>query len=270
MSRIYFHTPTETVEVYGSERAYIGLLCAKMATGVFDMLPWERKRDLLPDGWQESNPKQHGITLRMDRTFSLLLGSSFEDRFSYGQQIFDCVLNTVLRTGSPAMQLAARIHAQCEIHGYVEPEDGEFIASMIEEGLEIGIFREHRPLDEVPTEDLNGWREVCRVLRAGEIVVTSYSICDGFPNAAVAVDGGTWDLPKVGDRDPADRVEGDDPEEGDWDLWYGLSRSEQWELAVRALRTDTRGLRWAKEGWSQFYFGSGRQALDYVNRKAFS
>lgn len=258
MSRIYFHTPSETVEVYGTERAHMGQLVKNFAVGIFGMLSHEDKLALIPTD-HYAHGAVHENPAALDSQFALFIGGYSAENFADGQEIFATTLNTCLRVGSAPMALAARIHGQCEIHGYVEPEDGEFIASLIEAGLKTGVFREGR--GDYPS----GWREACRVLRAGEIVVTSYSVCDSFPNAYTAFEGKAWTPPKIGDHDPQDRVEGDDPDEPDWDVWYDLSDQEQWTLGVKALRTGIKGLQWSEAGWDDFYFGSGRTALDYAN-----
>jgi hypothetical protein len=262
MSRIYFHTPTETVEVYGTERAYMGQLCNHFAAGIFGILRSEEKVALVPSDHyiHDTAHQQHsGWGNQIDHEFEMFLQSCGPQHFADGEEIFATVLNTCLRVGSAPMALAARVHGQCEIHGYVEPEDGEFIAGLIEDGFKTSVFREGH--GDYPS----GWREACRVLRAGEIVVTSYSVCESFPNAYVAFEGKTWIPPLIGVRDPADRVEGDDPDARDWDVWYDLSDQERWDLAVDALRTGIGGLRWSEDGWRDFYFGSGQHALDYVN-----
>jgi len=250
MSRIYFHTSAETVEVYGTERAHIGRLCTSLAAGVFDMLSWERKNALMPRDRRDTGDKL-GIANRVDEKFRVFLGVFSERHFSDGSEVFAVVLNTVLRLGSPAMALAARIHGQCELHGYVEPEDGEFIAELIEQGLATGVFREFLPRDGVPTEHRSGWRDAARLLRAGEVVVTSYSVSDTFPNAGICANAGLWT-----------------PDDDDWDAWYELGASERWAMALEAVR-GTPGLRWEREGWNQFYFRGGGSALDYINAGAY-
>lgn len=246
MSRIYFHTPAETVEVQGAERAHIGMLCEKFAAGIFKMLPWEKRQALLPSS-RYIERDRHGLAAAVDRAFELYLTGFIGDAFADGTNVRDTIWNTALRFGSGPVQLAARIHAQCEIHGYVEPQDGEFIAGLIEDGLRSGVFRETLPLNGAPTDEPAGWRDVCRVLRSGDVVVSSFSVCDQFPNAGVVAGEGIWSP----------------PEAQGWNAWYELPDDQRWELALRAIRASDKSLAWSEEGWDQFYFGHGRTALDY-------
>lgn len=266
MSRVYFHTPTETVEVYGTERAWMAELCRKVAGGAFRMVNWEKRKRLLPADSSVHRHEQLGIVPAVDYAFDSYLGSFMGDHFTDGEEVFSCVLNTCLDLGSDALALCARIHGQCELHGYVEPQDGEFIASIIERGLESSVMRE--TLTSGGKTYDNGWREVCRVLRKGELVVSSYSVCEGFPNQWVALEGGTWQkpiCPTCGDRGSVDNECEICGGEGRLDdTWYDLSAEMQWSLASQALVKNIQGLRWGEENWTSFYFGSGKTAFDYV------
>lgn len=244
MSRIYFHSEHETVEVYGSERAHMSCLCKGVASGVFDMLLADEKLALIPKGhWArqelELGRRQPGWGLTLDRNFGLMLSGASDERLADGTPIFGLVLNTVLAVGSPALQLCARLHGQCEIHAYVEQKNSAWLAQVIEEGLESKVLRDGLVRSD---KQLTGWRDVIALLgRAKGPVVTSYSVCEEFPNSDVAA----WTPP------PCPSCKGNSADECEecggeplWDLWYDLPDDKQWSLAMAGLRkrSKTEGL----------------------------
>src|SRR6202012_6079389 len=78
-----------------------------------------------------------------DTRFRMLLASSFGGRaFADGARIFDLVLNTVMAVGSMPVALAACLHGRCEQHAYVEPQDAQWLAEIIVEGLHDGVYRD--------------------------------------------------------------------------------------------------------------------------------
>lgn len=92
-----------------------------------------------------------------------------------------------------------------------------------------------------------GWESVISLLRNGMDfpVVTSYSVCNQFPDAHVANFSSSLD------------------EEGEetWDRWYDLQSGEQWRLSMEGLRQSSRGLRLDPEYWEDFYFSGGWDAF---------
>jgi len=84
---------------------------------------------------------------------------------------------------------------------------------------------------------------VIALLRAADDqpVVTSYSVCDSFPNATL-----------VGLTD-----------ERDHEAWYGLPVAEQWRQALLALRAEPKcELEWRPNNWSTITFGHGVTAME--------
>lgn len=98
--------------------------------------------------------------------------------------------NTAFVLRSDALTFAARVHGMCEVHGYVEAEDREWFAEMIERLHRDHFLRAHM-----------GWPSVVKLLRDGNAtpVVMSYSVCDQFPGPHL--------------------LEGDHDEAGLVDLW---------------------------------------------------
>ena len=124
---------------------------------------------------------------------------------------FDLQLNTVLAVGNDPLCLFAKLHAQCEIYAWVEGEHRSWMADVIEQGQQCGLYRSGA-----------GWDDVVKLLRLSSngSVVTSYSVTDSFPNSYVA----NWQAPAGEDGEPDD------------DAWYELPDGERWDLAMSGLR----------------------------------
>lgn len=225
MSAIRFHARRRTESVSGAERGLMAQYCADLFLASLGELqfggedPW-MMRYLPPDHWiRELDGDRPGARVQSLRTH-LRLGEG--DLWLNGERhrIFDVMLNTALVLGSPVVAMAAVIHAQCEIHGYVRGKDREWLAAVIRLGLEQRIFREGM-----------GWDGVIGLLEEsaeGE-VVTSFSVCDSFPNRSIA--GWQPEGPEV-DEDAAAEV------------WYDLSEETRWDLAIAGLKRRGGGARW--------------------------
>jgi hypothetical protein len=259
MSRVYFTSPSGEAELLGSERAWLGRLCSDIAVGVLaPRSNWQQlsrfTADKLPagHGFTEANHWVQGFTSRMNVGWD-------EGYLSYeGKTIseFELVLNTALAVGSHPVKLAARIHGQCEIHGYIEEEDRAWLDGIIEDGLWSGVFRrELRPQNADGTYGEPrplGWEKVLELLRAGddEPVVMSYSVCDGFPNPNETA----WLPPE--------------PTEGDIvtdNLWYALPDEDKWRHGMQWLRdTESRMLRINPDDFDTMRFGHCLTAFDLL------
>ena len=225
MSAIYFHAEQGEARVRGSERAYAGVMCRDlfaMALGVrpyMDDGEWARIVALFPERHYLRGMEKHN-------------GESLRCALAVEGSLFEQSLNTMLVLGSDAVKLLARLHGQCEIHTYVAGEDRAWLADLIENGRETGVLRAAQ-----------GWEDVVALLRTASDapVVTSYSVCDQFPNSHVA----GW------------------KSQNDGDDWYELPDTEQWRLALAGLYADG-GLRIDPATWQDFYFGDGTTAFDLI------
>lgn len=143
-------------------------------------------------------------------------------------------LNTAARIGNDAIKLMARLHGQCECHAWVNGPERSWLADIMEKGLELMIYRENE-----------GWDKVIELLRAsdGDPVVTSYSVCDQFPNARIA----GWQ------------------DDSDGDGWYELDDATQWSKAMKALWEEdekyTYGRRLKPSNWQDYRFLGGQDAM---------
>jgi hypothetical protein len=233
MSRIYFHSLSDTAEVRGSERAHMGILCADLTYAAFRPRgdasdPLFRVTDLKREKYDKIGG---GLEFRRDFGFFLSQGGVFR----LGERTadaFDVCLNTTLAIGNDAVRLMARLHGQCEIHAWVEGPNRAWLAGIIEDGRAAGIMRANQ-----------GWESVAALLRSrdDEPVVTSYSVTDGFPNAHVA------------------GVEGDE----EHDAWYDRPVADQWTQAMAALREHDNGLEMRPDRWTfpAYHFMDGDTAF---------
>jgi hypothetical protein len=148
-------------------------------------------------------------------------------------------INTALAIGNDAVKLGAALHAQCEVHCYVESWDRDWLADLIANGRRCGYFRAGC-----------GWESVIDLLRASNDgpVVTSYSVCEHFPNRAL-IEGSGLSLPAMAARD----------------RWWDISEADYWDLGIRALRHlydqgDNRRLQ--PSTFPTWTFGDGVTAMD--------
>jgi hypothetical protein len=231
MSRIYFHSPTETVELLGSERAHLSAFAKDMASAYIGPHSEDNLRALLPPGHHLA-PVEPGPTFHMWYATCLRTGDELAQFDGRALQSFALTLNTALQLGNDAVKLAARIDGQCEIHGWVDGPNRAWLAGIISNALDDGLYR--REVQGHPT----GWQDVLRLLmqRDDEPVVMSYSVCDSFPNPVAA----GFEI---------------DPEWGaDWDTFADRSTEEQWARSMPALRDETRGLELRPDDWQDFRF----------------
>jgi len=251
VSRIYFHSPTAEAEVSGTERAWMGCLTAAIGLAIVNGHDIRRLAE-----WLDVNLFGKRVDqFQLDRELvdaARLAFRHITDRQPLTYQghpipVWDLTLNTVMQVGSNPARLATRLHAQCEIHAWVDGPNRAWLADLIDEGLMSGVFRA-QIADRTP-----GWDSVTALLRArdDEPVVTSYSVCDRFPHS----DASTWTPPT-----------GDDEDDPQWDAWYDLAEDEQWRHGMEYLRTGTGHLELKPDDFTTIYpFGIG---LSWLNLEA--
>lgn len=180
MSRFYFHTKTHDVSIGGSERCHFKWLC----TQLFDAWLGDSLHPSVLQRFRKMlRPDHYASRAVYDRDCEQRLKIALHGDDPYvlewnGHPINLSHLrwNTALALGSNPVKLAARLHAQCEIHAWVAGSNREWLACIIEEGLHSGIFR--TPLRQPPYE----WIDVVTLLRedAQEAVITSSSYTAQF------------------------------------------------------------------------------------------
>lgn len=235
MSRIYFHSPSGEAEIRGSERAWMGNIINGYLYNALDFDPFGSGPPailrLIPQSsylHREYQPGPISGFLMMARTWVAASRESFVLPDGTDLDKFEVALSTACDAGSDPVKLMARLHGQCEIHAYVEGPNRAWLAGIIEEGRKLHLLRNNM-----------GWEELIVFLRQrdDEPVVTSYSVCEQFPNAYAAL--------------------GDDAlDDNRRDAWSGLPRDQRWAQAMAGIRSN-RYLEMRPDNWNGFAFGGG-------------
>ena len=246
MSRVTFQSRNGEAELLGRERAYAGVMLTDFSLGLLGLDGYgmmDMLRKVVPE-------RAHLSTYKPDyqqQGFRTYWSVVDEPMVVNGEKLypFNLALNTAVVAGSDQIILLARMHATCEIFGYVEGPDRAWLADIIDTNfdLDLGILR-----------DDMGWEAVSELLRADEDgpVVMSYSVTDGFP-------------------DPYRLLEVDDEKEGSdermWDKWDKLTDDQRWDMGIQDLRQRGKGnvdlspSQWGRNfgnGWNVFHL---KQAL---------
>lgn len=243
MSHVAFHSPQGTAYVSGPERALAHWLCPQIA--LLHVPDHEVLKPLIPNrDLRDRRSFEYWLRL-WDNYFVLPDGKRVDT--------FGVVLNTTLRQGDEILKLMARLDGQCESHAYVEGPNRAWLADLIEKGRNT-IYNPHPSIrDEVIKpgpylRDGMGWEDVVALLRSrdDEPVVTSYSVCDGFPNSLYA------GIPNQ--------------EEIDDDEWDSMLEESQWKWAMAGLREEnnTAQVEMKPENWESFYFSHGYDMMQLV------
>lgn len=254
MSRVYFHSPSDTAELLGSERAWLGGLVSDLATGMLHLhYDNDALRALLPPG--------HHIRQRTGSdwadSYALYFRTGDSELVRYrGKSLstFSLALNTATAVGNDQMKLAARIHGQCELHAWVDGPNRAWLADIMQAGLDSGVYRKGYWYEPAAGGERlwqsMGWESVIGLLRTrdDEPVVMSYSVCDGFPSAYV----GDWMSRRPEDTDQDEHS----------DAWYELDSAEQWRISMAVLRASGDGLEIRPDDWATFRFTHELSVLD--------
>lgn len=237
MSRVYFHTESETAELRGSERAYAGWICGQLFVQSLNLSGNSFRSDTSP---LKKILSKDSYLARMEgldfnNNLSTALSAGFQNYLEIeGKQVngFAAMLNTALVMGSDELKFLARMHGQCEIHAYIEGANKKWAEDLIARGLTCGLYRKDQ-----------GWEGVQTLLLANdaEPVVMSYSVCESFPNSSTT----TW-LPPI-DNETDEYIH---------DAWYDLSEKEQWEMSMEQIRKDD-SLELKPGNWRDFFFCDG-------------
>lgn len=229
MSRVHFTSRSGEAELMGFERAHCQNVVSDIAVSLLRLnSSWILQGDNLP--WSELAPGKDEQQLRWCFT-----GIIMEPFVWKGHEIspWRIMLNTVLRLGSDPLRLMARLHAQCEIHSWVDGPNRAWLASIIDEGLESGLYRES-----------GKWGEVAEFLRSSdsEIVALSYTVTECWPNGYAC---------------------GYNSEE-DAEAFYEFDSDKKFDLCEEWLRTANAGQEMKPDNWASYYFGDGLSGFDLL------
>ncbi|WP_160051070.1 hypothetical protein [Nocardiopsis sp. FR26] len=253
MSRVTFTSPSGEAVLRGAERARASHIVRSLTAGLlecrwsYDVQHWQ---SLLvpghylhyedPDTWRIAFPiafgQDNALLQYRGRTLSTL----------------DLALNTAMAVGSDPVKFLARLHAQCELYGWVDGPHRAWLADIIDRGRAEGLYR-----------DGMGWEDVSALLRArdDEPVVMYDSVGEGFPHHMV----GDW-MPPWPDGVPRDweaLTPDQQTERGQrQDAWTELDRDEQWRISMAGLRERTGMLELHPDTWENYRFGQRLTILD--------
>lgn len=247
MSRLYFSTEQETVELKGWEFHWLGGLSDKIANGVIAAADHKEKLAAVMNPGHYAAQRQSLESVHWGTTFEAAIRADRGDLLVWrGKKIGgrDVMWNTALATGSDAVKLATRLYPQGEVHAWIAEADRVWVADIITDALAAGVYRASRVHTD-RHDDLvpSGWDSVVDLLRSGPMgpVVTHYSIGEWFPNHKVAA--------------------------VHWQDWEDLTRHRQWALSMAGLKggqwsEDWPGLHIRRDDWKTFRYGAGVDAFD--------
>lgn len=236
MSRIHFHSPSDTLDIAGMERYHADIATRDKMWEVFggEEVGIELLRPYLPEFWRRVDAEEVKYFVNGSRAF----GGGLLNIEGYELDIGTLALNTSMEIGSDALRLLARLHAQSEIHCWVDGPNRGWMADIIAAGRTEGVLREEM-----------GWDELADFLRSrdDEPVVCSYSVSDSFPNYGM--------LPES-HRLKKREAKGDDIDDI-LDAYYRMRWQTQWKLCMGELRSRTGRLEMKPDDWKTYHFGDG-------------
>ena len=292
LSKVYWHSPSGTAELSGSERAWLRHLALGPAHAAWDLTTnyrnFERAAFIMSFLQPEDNRGLDGehylfssyrkaaaqnkanydaihadwrsaVTDYSDidsflQSLALAIQGSYQDLvFSVnGHKVNACDinLNTALMVGSEQIQLAAKIHGWCEAHCWVDGPDRGWLAQIMRDGLEQGVYRAglwyvSRALENMErAEDASdrrwveqGWETVIAHLesRDDEPIVMSYSVCDQFPNPDIAGIYPAFAYEPDYSYDACTKKQYAEIDASE-DAWDKLPEERQWALALDGLK----------------------------------
>jgi len=246
VSRLYFHTRDEgTAELMGFEYHHLCEAVRTIARGTVGLDDGDRLKGLMSPEVARSS-FQGVFDLRQLNFYRTCTSTSRRGLATFdGKDLdaFHLVLNTAMALGNDPIRLAVRIFGQGDIHAWVDGSNRSWVADIIDEGLDFGVYRQSLRGTSC------GWEDVTSLLRGADDapVVMSYSVERAFP------DGRLTDY--VYDEDGMSPFD-DLPAEEQWDVAMAGLRSEK--------RPDRRGLEIKPGDWKGVRFGYGLSMLDLL------
>jgi hypothetical protein len=267
MSAIIFHSiDNDDVEISGAERANFG--CT--VQNIFDI----SLEPIFPDKdgryWiQDFLPKDHYL-YKTDKTrHSLIFKNDLSNAMNYSFSsnylnindeqfdIFNLTLNTAIIAGSDVIKFMARIHAQCEIHCYVEGHNRQWLSDIIEKGYKSHILRPN-----MGRNGCKGWQDVIDLLRKNDNspVVCSYSVCDSFPNLITS---------NMNNLEISENMTEEEVDQKKYELqekYYKLPYEYRFNMGMDYLRNRYNfQLELKPENWNDYYFGKNLTGFELRN-----
>lgn len=234
MSCVYFHSESGEATLRGSERAHCNVTTSKIALALLNLHEFgdDPIKFLLP---QDHYSLHTGHFIQSVSTAFSIGDLRFELPDGRKTDSFIVALNTILAAGGDVLRLMARLHGQCEVHGYIEGPNRAWLADLIDKGIGECLLRPNM-----------GWEAVTELLRKSdyEPIVTSYSVCDGFPSPYFCLPERTTT-------------------ELEYESWYTLPNEEKWRQGMEKLRSLSESLlEFRPDNWSEVRFDEGITAMD--------
>lgn len=264
MSAIIFHSiDNDDVEIAGAERANF----AAAVREIFDMSLGYFFADKKGHFWiQDFLPENHYLknsdNINDIYSFKEMLCRSIHYSFSDCHFIinneqyntFLLALNTAIVAGSDVVKFMTRIHAQCEIHCYVEGPNRKWLSDIIEKGYKSNILRPN-----MRRSGGEGWQDVIDLLRKRDDspIVCSYSVCESFPNLT------TSNMNNLGINENMTEQEIDQKRYELQEKYENLPYEERFNIGMDYLRSkQDYGLELKPENWNDYYFGEKLTGFD--------
>lgn len=247
VSRLYFTSRDDKAELMGWEFHALGGIVTHIALGVLGTDSLVSNRVTIEPLWRiVLNPPSY-VRDQPDLALRTMFGGSGNEgtRIAIDGETVrprDIAFNTCIAIGAKPLQLAARLAAQGEIHAWVDGPNRWWLADIIMQGREAGLYRPN-----------SGWEDVAAMLlrEADEPVVCSYSVSDSWPNPTFVMESGLWDPGISVDEDVDEAAEIRD------NAWGLLSTTLQWDLGIEALRQYEYPLELRPSDWDTAFFGTG-------------
>lgn len=195
MSSISFDSADGCVLVGGRERARMGVL--------IDDLAWT----MHSRGQYRSDPME-ASNAKLAYIYGLNETADFSERLGW-----------VCLIGSDTLKLLAHIHGQCELNGWVHPDDGEWFADLVERAVADGLLGPDGR--EGGVNGYGSWQDVADLVRISTTpIVSAYSVTDSWPSQ-YTISEYRPDLWTYDEENP--------------DAWYDLSDEERQRIGDEAL-----------------------------------
>lgn len=254
MSSVDFVSRHAAASLHGNEGHYLRYLPCAMAIGLLEPHGYEARKKFLGIIAPEAGLRQvneAGFARYFPSAWMTGIGEEFAWR-GHRLDPFHISLNTALAAGSDPVRLACRFAARG--YPYVEGPHRAWLAAIIDEGLETGVFRG-------PDQ---GWVEVAALLRerADEpVIVTSSADGTEFPNPYL----GGWFPGELGNdytKLTEEQIEPWETRQLEWD--ESEDEPMKWAIALPALRASRNGLEMRPDSWRELYFGKRITVFDLL------
>jgi hypothetical protein len=262
MSAIYFHSKSNKTQVNGSERALMANIVNNLTLAILDISTFnvdKYKQIINPQHYLYDSYYQDKPLIESLKTAVKVADTMGKDVFQINNQninTFNMSLNTAISIGNDVIKLFARLHGQCEIHAYVSNENKKWLADIIQQGLDSQLIRPN-----------SGWEDTIKLLNNDDEtdVVTSYSVCEQFPNREIA----HWfpKIPMLTLQDEMNLNIQDEIQDQIEMQWYNLPKDTQWDLAIKGLKKKPNKLLELKpDNWDDVRFGTNPITAIDINK----